>query len=67
MIDCKCCFITGTPGTGKTTLSEELSKLTELRHIAVGKFAQENGFFESYDAERDSHVMDEDRVSSTYA
>ena len=59
-------LIIGTPGTGKTTLCEVLSSETALRHIDVGQFAKENGLFESYDAERDCHVMDEDRVRIHY-
>jgi broad-specificity NMP kinase len=56
-------LITGTPGTGKTILGMELSKRTGMNYINVGEVAKENNFYEGWDEERQSHVLDEDSVS----
>lgn len=56
-------ILTGTPGTGKTTTSTLLeSKLEKFRNINISDFATENELHESYDKERKSHVLDEDKL-----
>ncbi|GFR16366.1 hypothetical protein TNCT_259541 [Trichonephila clavata] len=55
-------LITGTPGTGKSTLSSELSDQSSLEWINIGQVARENNFFEEYDENLECHVLDEDRL-----
>ncbi len=55
-------LITGTPGTGKTTLSKEVCEATGLNYINISEMAMENKFHCNYDAELQSWELDEDRV-----
>lgn len=56
-------LITGTPGTGKSTLCNLLSHETGRRHLDVGTFAREGtGMLHKYDAEFDTHTLHEDEV-----
>ncbi len=56
-------LITGTPGTGKSTLCQKLQgELEEVKCINIGEFAKSNGCLGDYDSEYDSHEMDEDKV-----
>merc|ERR1711881_611254 len=55
-------LITGTPGTGKTTLGQELSQKTGLRYINVSEYAKEEQLFDGWDEKLLCHILDEDRV-----
>ncbi|KAK7201071.1 ATPase family protein [Novymonas esmeraldas] len=59
-------LITGTPGTGKTSMAEMLAaELGDFQHVEVGKLVKENHFYTEYDAELDTHIIeeeDEDRL-----
>ncbi|GFY61430.1 hypothetical protein TNIN_248351 [Trichonephila inaurata madagascariensis] len=55
-------LITGTPGTGKSTLSSEISELTSLEWLNVGQIAKDNNFYEEYDENLECHVLDEDKL-----
>lgn len=55
-------LVTGTPGTGKSTLSAEIAAKTGLNYISVGDFAKENELFCGYDDEYACPVLDEDRL-----
>merc|ERR1712226_1536616 len=55
-------LITGTPGTGKSTLAEELANRTGLNYVNIGDLAKENELFEGFDNEYECPVIDEDRV-----
>ena len=55
-------LITGTPGTGKTTLSQEVAQNTKLNYISITDLAKENNFYCNYDAELQSYELDEDKV-----
>ena len=57
-------IITGTPGCGKSTLSNTLKKIEELKIslFNISEYAKEKKIFESYDESRDSHVIDEDEL-----
>jgi adenylate kinase len=55
--------VTGTPGTGKTTLAEELARrIPELRHVSVNEVARDRECRESYDEALQSWVVDEEKV-----
>jgi len=54
--------VTGTPGTGKTVLANELAQRTGLNYINVGDLAKEKDLYDGWDEEYSCHVLDEDRV-----
>ena len=51
-------LVTGTPGTGKTTTSELISRETGLEHINVGELIKAKKLHEEYLEEFDTHVLD---------
>ena len=53
--------ICGTPGTGKTTIATYLKKYG-FEVINLSKFVIKNKLYIGYDAERDSYIMDPDKV-----
>ena len=55
-------LVTGTPGTGKTVLANELAQRTGLNYINVGDLAKEKDLYDGWDEECSCHVLDEDRV-----
>lgn len=55
-------LITGTPGTGKTTVAKAVAEATNLDYISVNDVAKEGGFYDGYDDENECHILDEDRV-----
>jgi adenylate kinase len=57
-------IVTGTPGTGKTTVSTILSERLGARHIELSKFSIENGYVIEDDVERDTKVADMDALGS---
>jgi adenylate kinase len=54
--------LTGTPGTGKTTVADRLQ--TDLRIVHLNDVIREAGLTESVDEERDSLVADLDAVGA---
>lgn len=58
-------LVTGTPGTGKTVLANELVQRTGLTYVNVGELAKEKDLYEGWDEEFNCHVLDEDRVTQT--
>lgn len=57
--------ICGTPGTGKSTLVEEVQKkLKNIDTINLSIFAKDNDCIEEYDEELDTHIIDEEKLSS---
>ena len=56
--------ITGTPGTGKSTHAELLVQESPvpLQHINVSGFVKEKELYENFDAEWDTHIVDEDKA-----
>ncbi len=54
--------ITGTPGTGKTTVSRVLSSKIDATHIELSKFSIEKGYILEEDEERDTSVVDLDAL-----
>ena len=53
-------YITGIPGTGKTTVAKELQKQLGLRYLEINTEVLEHGFFYGYDINRDSVIIDEE-------
>lgn len=57
-------LITGTPGTGKSTLSVEVVEKTGLKHIDVGEVAKLHNFYMGWDEKYQCHILDEDKVNN---
>jgi len=55
-------LITGTPGTGKTSLSEQLAERCGLALVNVGKLVEEQGLHTGRDEARQAWIMDEDAL-----
>lgn len=55
-------LITGTPGTGKSTLSELVLESTGLNYINVNEIVKEKGLHEGFDQEFQSYILDDDKV-----
>lgn len=54
--------IAGTPGTGKTTVGELVSKICKLPVLNLSTLAIEKGLIAYYDEKRQTYVIDEDKV-----
>lgn len=55
-------LITGTPGTGKTTMATALAEATQLRHVNIGDLVREKNLHDGWDEEFDCHIINEDLV-----
>ncbi|KAJ5610079.1 Adenylate kinase isoenzyme [Penicillium lagena] len=55
-------IITGTPGVGKTVHCEQLAQDLGLKHLSINQVAKERDCYETYDDERKSWVVDEDKL-----
>ena len=55
-------LVTGTPGTGKTTLSQNLAQSLGMNHIEVGKLVKEKELHDGWDEEFQSYLLNEDKV-----
>lgn len=57
-------LITGTPGTGKTTLASTLASMEpRMSHINVSELVKKKGLHEGHDADWDTYIIDEEKVS----
>jgi len=56
--------VSGTPGTGKTEVSKELSKILNYEYIELNKLAEEKGYIIGVDKERNSKIIDSDRLKN---
>ncbi|MBW2976314.1 AAA family ATPase [Candidatus Woesearchaeota archaeon] len=59
----KTLIVTGTPGTGKTTLSKELAKKLNLYYVDVNKVVKKYNVSEGYDLKRKTKVIDVNKLS----
>lgn len=57
-------IITGTPGVGKTIHSEQVAQDTGLQHMSINDIAKQRDCYDGYDDERQSWIIDEDKVCS---
>lgn len=55
-------IITGTPGVGKTVHCEQVAQEIGLKHLSINQIAKDRDCFETYDEERKTWVVDEDKV-----
>ncbi len=53
-------LVTGTPGTGKSSLAETIAKKIGFKYVNIGDLVKQKNFFSEYDAEFDTHILDED-------
>jgi len=56
--------ISGTPGTGKTTVSKKITELIDAKLISLNELAISKNFTLKYDKKRETHVIDSDRLIS---
>ncbi len=56
----KCIILTGTPGTGKTTVAQILAQKIQAQHINLGEFAKTHDVKMIPDPERDTMIVDEE-------
>ena len=59
----KTILVTGTPGTGKTTLAKKLSLLLDYAYFDVNSFARSAHIYGSYDRKRQTYVVDEAKLA----
>ena len=59
----KAIVVVGTPGVGKTTLSRLLAKHYQAKHIDLSSMVREKELILGVDKERNSLIVDEDRVA----
>ncbi|VDK17310.1 unnamed protein product [Anisakis simplex] len=55
-------LITGSPGTGKTTLGQMLAERLGFDFIECGKEVREHELYSGYDDELKCHILDEDKL-----
>lgn len=54
--------ITGTPGTGKSSVAENLSDFLDWKVIKINEILTKNDIYEGYDEKRGSYIVDQDRL-----
>lgn len=55
-------LITGTPGTGKSTLATRLAQNLNFEHIDISNAVKQNKLYDDYDEQYKSHVLNEDKL-----
>ena len=55
-------IFTGTPGTGKTIISKELSKIIKHNYLDVNEIIKKHKLREYYDKKRHTYVVDENKL-----
>lgn len=59
----KAIIVTGTPGSGKTTLSKNISRLRKYYYVDVSKIIKKNKMYSYFDFKRNCYVVDEMKLS----
>lgn len=54
--------VSGTPGVGKTTVAKKLAEIFKFEYLHVSQFAIERKLYVDYDPDRNSYIIDEDRL-----
>lgn len=60
----KAIVISGTPGVGKTRVATKLVSIIHAKYINLSNFVLNNKLYIEYDEDRDTYVIDEDRLRS---
>jgi len=55
-------IVTGTPGVGKTTHCEIISRSTDLKHLSINDVVKERGCHDGWDDDFKSWIVDEDKL-----
>ena len=55
-------LITGTPGTGKTSLASLIAERLSIKHVNVCDLIQQHKCYEGRDEELDTNMLDEDKL-----
>ena len=55
--------LSGTPGTGKTSVSKELSKILDYDYVDFNKLAEEEKLVSGFDSERNSKEIDTEKLN----
>lgn len=63
LVNMKTIIITGSVGTGKTTLAKKFSKKTNYKYLDVNKIVKENKLNEKYDKKRRCYVIDTNKLN----
>lgn len=56
-------IVTGTPGTGKTTLSRLLADKLDFEYLDLNVFSKNNNLVLGFDNVRDCDIIDEEKIS----
>lgn len=56
-------LVTGTPGVGKTTFSQQLAEDLDFEHINVAKLISDESLYQEWDDELNCSIFDEERVA----
>ena len=57
-------LVTGTPGTGKTTLAKKLAKEKDYLYIDVNKVIEEKKLENGFDKKRDTKIIDTEKLNA---
>jgi adenylate kinase len=60
----KLVIISGTPGTGKTTVSNKISELVDVNVITLNELAISEGLIHDFDKKRETNIVDIDKLVS---
>ena len=58
-------IITGTPGTGKTTISKALAKEMHADYLSLTRFVIANGLYNAIDRQRNTRIVDMERTKKS--
>jgi len=59
---CPNVLVTGTPGTGKTTLATLIAERTGMKHVNIGDLIKEHKCHDGKDKELNTNILDEDKL-----
>ena len=59
----KAVIVTGTPGTGKTTISKKLAKKLNFYYVDVNKLVKKHKLAEGYDRKRKTKIIDVNKLN----